>query len=647
MGNKAAIYVRVSTNHQIDKDSLPFQKKELINYAKYVLNIENYVIFEDAGYSGGSTNRPAYQEMMQRIRQGEFTHLLVWKIDRISRNLKDFTEMYEELKEHNVVFISKNEQFDTSTAMGEAMLKIILVFAELERKLASERVTGIMLSRAEKGLWNGATVPLGYKWCEKTKFPVIDEKEAEVVQYIFDLYEKYSSTVVVAAKLNEEKISTKRGGEWTAKTVRDVLRNAFYIGTYIYNQKDQKRRYKDKSEWIVIEENHEGIISKEQFQKVNKMLDMNYKGIGNVQRRNIYTHMFSKLLYCGKCGELLSAGLDVARKDGYRPSRYTCSTNRKVANIHSCNSFISDITLAPFVINYIANLIRLQDKIKPSHSLKDIERMLLRGKVFVDVLGLSKDSLQATYDMFIKGFVKQQFDIEKTDNVEDTSLEIERLKKQKQKEETALKRLVDLYLYQDVEMSEKDFVLKKKEIEEKIEKIEQQLEHLTARKTETKHIPFLNEAKHLAMNLEIYNTLNINYRELLDAIGVELIADFIRTVIDRIIIKNKQVESIIFKNGMTHTFVYKPKEKRKARPRQRLLYQEYEKTVTGFIKENGSAQRKDIEEITGLSRWSATVLINELLDKGVIERKGNSVAIRYFLTEKHIENDDFQSASNH
>lgn len=102
--------------------------------------------------------------MMTRIRNKEFTHLLVWKIDRISRNLKDFTEMYEELKSDGITFISKNEQFDTSSAMGEAMLKIILVFAELERKLAGERVYSIMLSRAEKGLWNGATVPLGYKW---------------------------------------------------------------------------------------------------------------------------------------------------------------------------------------------------------------------------------------------------------------------------------------------------------------------------------------------------------------------------------------------------------------------------------------------------------------------------------------------------
>ncbi|MBU5427123.1 recombinase family protein [Tissierella pigra] len=225
-------------------------------------------------------DRPAFQDMMNRIRQGEFTHLIVWKIDRISRNLLDFAKMYEELKKNNVAFISKNEQFDTSSAMGEAMLKIILVFAELERKLTGERVYSIMLSRAEKGLWNGATVPLGYKWSDEIKFPVIDENEASTVKYIYNLYENNQSTPKTARQLNLEEVKTKRGGKWTAKTVGDILRNPFYIGTYRYNVKTSpNRRWKDEKEWVVIENNHPGIISSEQFKKVNKMLTNNYRGV--------------------------------------------------------------------------------------------------------------------------------------------------------------------------------------------------------------------------------------------------------------------------------------------------------------------------------------------------------------------------------
>mgnify|MGYP000798481346 FL=1 len=119
--NRVAIYVRVSTVYQADKDSLPMQKQELISYAKLMLGTDDVVIFEDAGYSGKNTIRPKFQEMMEKIRVGAFTHLLVWKIDRISRNLLDFAAMYNELKKLGVTFVSKNEQFDTSTAMGEAL----------------------------------------------------------------------------------------------------------------------------------------------------------------------------------------------------------------------------------------------------------------------------------------------------------------------------------------------------------------------------------------------------------------------------------------------------------------------------------------------------------------------------------------------
>ena len=119
---RVAIYVRVSTLYQVDKDSLPMQKNDLIAYAKLMLGTDDYVIFEDAGYSGKNTDRPKFQEMMSQMRNGAFTHLLVWKIDRISRNLLDFAAMYSELKDLGVTFVSKSEQFDTSTAMGEAML---------------------------------------------------------------------------------------------------------------------------------------------------------------------------------------------------------------------------------------------------------------------------------------------------------------------------------------------------------------------------------------------------------------------------------------------------------------------------------------------------------------------------------------------
>lgn len=177
--------------------------------------------------------------MMLAMRQGEFTHLIVWKVDRISRNLLDFASMYEELKQRKVTFISLNEQFDTSTAIGEAMLKIILIFAELERKITAERVMGIMIDRAENGLWNGGHVPYGYRLYDEINFPEPDlDGEAEVVKLIFDKYEEYHSSLQVARYLYNHGISGKNGGEWTSKMIHDIIRNPFYIGTYCYNKRE-------------------------------------------------------------------------------------------------------------------------------------------------------------------------------------------------------------------------------------------------------------------------------------------------------------------------------------------------------------------------------------------------------------------------
>ena len=232
---RAAIYIRVSTQYQTDRASLPVQCEELINYAKYALSINSYEIFEDAGFSAKNTDRPAYQQMIARVRNGEFTHVLVWKIDRISRNLLDFTAMYQELKNLGVTFISKNEQFDTSTAIGEAMLRIILVFAELERKMTSERVSAVMVSRASKGDWNGGKIPYGYDYDKDTGEFSINEDEAKVINLIYDLYESEKSLTVVAKYLNDHGYRARSGKPWNPTTTRKMLVSPFYAGVYRYN----------------------------------------------------------------------------------------------------------------------------------------------------------------------------------------------------------------------------------------------------------------------------------------------------------------------------------------------------------------------------------------------------------------------------
>ena len=556
---KSALYVRVSTTHQIDKDSLPLQKSDLTNYTKFVLGIEDFEIFEDAGYSGGTTDRPAYQDMMNRIKMGEFSHLIVWKIDRISRNLRDFSDMYDELKKYNVTFISRNEQFDTSTAMGEAMLKIILVFAELERKLTGERVFSVMISRAQKGLWNGATVPLGYEWDSETKFPKPCENEAKIVQYIFDQYEKIKSTTKVAKKLNIEKIPTKRNGTWTPRTVDSILTNPFYIGTYRYNTKTQKtRRWKDKSDWVVIENNHQAVIDKEQFERVGKIIQNNYKGDKNYQKSHTNVHILSGIASCHKCGKKMHSGLDRVRKDSFTPSRYTCYA----FNVnYTCANYSSDLAILPGLINYIANYITLQERITQKHSLRDMESILLRGKYFEDIDHIKKQDLKNTYNLLINNTLVtyNSLEKEKTQTIINQNAIYE---SEKEKYKKALKRLDDLYLYDENSMSQKDFVIKRKEITDNIENLENKIQEVKLNDTpfiSNNDFSVLSKASFYFLTKNLASVKNIDVISLLNNLDKQVIKDFIDTIISDVSLERGKIYSITFKNGITHHFLYKNK----------------------------------------------------------------------------------------
>lgn len=642
MTSKAALYVRVSTSHQIDKDSLPFQRKELENYSKYVLGIDNIEIFEDAGYSAKNTDRPKYQEMMARIRAKEFSHLLVWKLDRISRNLKDFTEMYDELKKCGIIFISKNEQFDTSSAMGEAMLKIILVFAELERKITAERVFSIMLSRAEQGLWNGSTVPLGYDWSDEVKFPVINSDEASIVKRIYNLYEELNSTLQIAYKLNNEHVKTKRSGRWTAKTVNDILRNPFYIGTYRYNVKvSGSRRWKDKSEWIVRENNHAGIIEKDQFERVNAALSANYKGDTMIQRANTKTHIFGKILYCGTCSSLLISGSDSPRSDGYRPSRYFCAGYQYLDSESRCNNFVSDVTLLPFILNYISNFVNLQNVVDQNYSLTSIEKILLKGSVFHDIVGIEKKGLEQTYIAFALGLDHMSYNLidDATPPSADT-IELTRLQKDKVKFEKALTRLDDLYLFAEDAMPEKEYLFKKRDLKQNIERINQELAMIqksSSNKDMLKDTSFLKKASNFIILKELNNQKKINYRAFLRAVEPELIQDFIRAVIDKIVIRDKRVDSITFKNGIVHEFVYKKDSLCKNIPPEKFRYRAFKDDVIEYLKENGPSTRKELEILTGLKRTTVTALLNELIADNSVESTGSSVSIRYSVKDPLLD----------
>lgn len=560
---KVAIYIRVSTHWQVDKDSLKVQERELISYCQMVLGINDYVVFTDPGYSAKNTDRPDYQAMMDRIRTGEFSHLLVWKIDRISRNIIDFATMSEELKRLGVAFVSKNEQFDTSTAMGEAMLQIIMVFAQFERKQTSERVTAVMLSRAGNGQWNGGRVPYGYRWDKETSTFSLDEVEAGYVKRMAQLYEEHQSLLFVAKWLNDAGIATKSGAAWTPSSLRVILTNPWYIGRYVYNVhsdgRGQKKR--DESEWIFIDNHHEPILDEDEFYRIKFLLARNHRNSpspGKSYTRK-HIHVFSGIMRCGLCGSNMSSSADRRRANGFRPSQYACSSRRRKGTACT-NKYISDITVGNFVLNYAANIIRASKNSTYETAPDVLCRKLLRGDTFRDVESINPDAIQSLLASFAEAGdaveYRPQYAFASSCG---SGRDMDSLKAKKRRLETALSRLNALYLYDDEAMPEKDFILERNNIEHQLSDTERRMEALAATGLASSEdsADFLKRASYYIMVNKLVEDSSIDYEKFARALDPHAIRDFVLSIVQEIEAIDGRISSITFRNGTVHKFKYK------------------------------------------------------------------------------------------
>ena len=559
-----ALYVRVSTGYQVDKDSLPFQKKELKAYCEHVLHIykDRIEIFEDAGKSGKNTKRPAFERMMDKVKAGQVSHVVVYKIDRISRNLIDFSIMYNEFKYHRVAFISLNEQFDTSSAMGEAMLKIVLVFAEMERKLTSERVTDVMIGRAQSGLWNGARVPYGWDWDDEKKCPVHSKVEAKYVKQMYEDYLNGGSSVSIAKNYNANKIPTKRGGEWTSKTIADVIRNPMNKGDYRYNYRESARgRKKPQEEVIYIKGVFEPLVSINDWEKANKLMDgrgfkMNSSGQIIMNKR---CNVFTGLIFCGKCGERYNVrSKDCRQGSGFRPSSYACGKKSRKGTCDNQN--ISDVIIAPIMINYIAAMVDVSKHKKQIKTTKELEQVILKRINFSDVAGISEDSLQATLDL-LYGKTGTQLWSAVTVSKEQDSKNKQRLvelQEKLKKTDRAIERLKKAFLFDDDGLDEKEFLEMKSRLEIDRVKIENEIKGMEAESisVNVNQVEFIKTASQYLLMHELNKDEIINYKEL--AITDEdSIKTLFNSVLDHITVIDKHITEIVFKNGLTHKLLYK------------------------------------------------------------------------------------------
>jgi site-specific DNA recombinase len=244
---RCAIYTRVSTDHGLDQEfnSLDAQYDAASAYIKSQAHAGWTLIrsrYDDGGYSGGSTDRPDLQRLLDDIRARKIDVIVVYKVDRLTRSLADFAKLVELFDSHGVSFVSVTQQFNTTTSMGRLTLNVLLSFAQFEREVTSERIRDKIAASKRKGLWVGGNLPLGYEM-KDGKIAIVEE-EAELVRSIFRRYLELGSVNELLRDLRERNIRTKcrllstgatRGGiPFGRGALYYLLSNHFYIGEVKY-----------------------------------------------------------------------------------------------------------------------------------------------------------------------------------------------------------------------------------------------------------------------------------------------------------------------------------------------------------------------------------------------------------------------------
>ena len=356
MNKVIAVYARKSVE-RVDSISIESQ----IEFCQYELRGSDYKVYSDNGYSGKNTVRPAFNEMINDVKNGKISSVVVYKLDRISRSILDFSSMMELFEKYNVSFISATEKFDTSSPMGRAMLNICIVFAQLERETIQQRVADAYSARSKKGFYMGGKIPYGFSKVPivlhgvHTSKYIIEENEAEDVLKIYDMYSSPTATLGdVLRELNKESSHNKRGKLWSTARLSELIRNPAYCkadysiyefyksqganiyntpedfqginGLYMFKGNNPNRKTWDLNDREIVIAPHEGIIDADIWLKCRKKVLGNHQ----VKTSKPKNSWLCGVVKCSKCGYAA-----VIKKAKTRAGKYfvcSCSMSSKGCN---------------------------------------------------------------------------------------------------------------------------------------------------------------------------------------------------------------------------------------------------------------------------------------------------------------------------
>ncbi len=344
-----AIYSRKS-KYSEKGESIDNQIQFCKDYAEIHLSHipdKEYYIYEDEGFSAATTARPQFQKLLKDIKNRNIHILMCYRLDRINRNVSDFSKTLDLLEQSDISFISATENFDTATPMGKAMIYIASVFAQLERETTAERIRDNMLALARTGRWLGGLTPLGYQseailymdeeYKERQLYKLVPvHEELVIVKLLFNKYIETKSLSQVESYCLANHIKTQKKCDFTKSTIALVIQNPTYCiadtqayeyfnslecsianapgdfdgkhGILCYNrtmhQSGRKQKKRPSKEWILAIGKHEGIIDGKEFIYVQNLIKQN-KSKGNPRAETSNIALFSGKITCSDCGSKL------------------------------------------------------------------------------------------------------------------------------------------------------------------------------------------------------------------------------------------------------------------------------------------------------------------------------------------------------
>ncbi|WP_339910892.1 recombinase family protein [Symmachiella dynata] len=396
---RCAIYSRKSTEEGLDQDfnSLDAQREsaEALIASQKGEGWECLPTrYDDGGFTGGNVERPALRRLMDDIENGQVDCVVVYKVDRLSRSLLDFSRIMETFDKHSVSFVSVTQQFNTTSSMGRLTLNILLSFAQFEREIIGERTRDKMAAARRKGKYVGGAPILGYDIDRSVSRLVVNHREATRVRTIFESYLEQQSLLATIAEVDRRQWTTK---QWTTKkgkqrggrtfnknTLHSLLTNVAYIG---------KVCYKDE----IYEGEHEAIVDTEVFEQVQRLLRLNHR-TGGKHVRNQFGALLKGLVHCVPCGCRMIPS-HTTRGGNKRYRYYVCGNAQKRGWNNCPSKSIPAGEIERFVIDQVRQIANEPDLIATT-----LDQLREQVQVSLDVLetertGIEQDLKNANAEM--------------------------------------------------------------------------------------------------------------------------------------------------------------------------------------------------------------------------------------------------------